>query len=113
MPFEKGQGGRPKGAVIRVTASLKYAFEQVYLDLQENTDRPYEHLLAWAEEHPSDFYKICARLIPRSTTHSFETEPELRELTDAQLQAIILDDEETRKLLKIDRYNLARLMTMR
>ena len=105
MAFVKGQGGRPRGAPNRFTASMKQAFEQVYADLQATSDREHGHLLGWASEHPTEFYKMCARMIPQQTSTEIPMNESVESLTIDQLQAIILDSEETRTLLKVDRNN--------
>ena len=59
MRFQKGQGGRPKGATNKLTGSFKRA---VLLAFERRGG--VDGLVKWAEENQTEFYKICARLIP-------------------------------------------------
>ncbi len=70
MPFVKGQkglGGRKKGVQNRLTRSVKQAFEEVFRDLQADDQSP-AHLLNWAKENTTDFYKLASKLIPEEIT---------------------------------------------
>ncbi len=70
MPFVKGQkglGGRRKGVPNRLTKSVKQSFEAAFRDLQADEESP-AHLLNWARENTTDFYKIAAKLIPEEVT---------------------------------------------
>lgn len=60
-PFEKGNKGKPKGATNKLTRSVKECFETVFTKVQGN---PKIKLEAWAKENPTEFYKLCAKLIP-------------------------------------------------
>lgn len=51
--------GRPKGSQNKTTKAFKEAVLAVYHDIGGN-----EALAKWAKENPTEFYKICARLIP-------------------------------------------------
>ena len=56
-------GGRQKGSQNRVTRTVKETFEQTFKDLQADPNKP--HALAkWAQDEPTEFYKLAARLIP-------------------------------------------------
>ena len=57
MPLNKS--GRPKGAVNKITRKFRDAIQIVY----ENVGGD-EAFTAWARENQTEFYKICARLIP-------------------------------------------------
>ena len=62
---------------IKVTAIFKDAVRTVYEDIGGHAA-----FADWAKEHPTDFYKIAARLIPTETAskedtnlhHVFQTE---------------------------------------
>ena len=56
--------GRPKGSRNRQTLVMKDAMTAVFNDLQAETGRPYGHMFDWGKENPTDFYKLCGRLIP-------------------------------------------------
>lgn len=51
--------GRPRGTQNKVTTSFKDAVKLVYQDIGGHTA-----FASWARENPTDFYKICSRLIP-------------------------------------------------
>lgn len=62
MPFQPGKlktGGRQVGTPNRITAAFKEAVVIVYDELGGH-----DAFTAWAKENPTEFYKICARLIP-------------------------------------------------
>lgn len=64
--FKKGekrpnQGKRGPG---KLTQTVKEAFEQAFKDLQGKESEA--HLLTWARENPTDFYRIAAKLIPNA-----------------------------------------------
>lgn len=70
MAFEKGQGGRPKGATNLLTRTVKGTVLDVFNKLQEpdesNPDKM--SLEKFAEKYPRDFYAIAAKLIPTEIT---------------------------------------------
>lgn len=57
----KGQktGGRRKGTPNKLTASIKGAFTEAF-DRRGGVDA----LVRWAGDNETEFYKLCARLIP-------------------------------------------------
>ena len=59
--FKKGEGGRPKGAVNKLTGSFKQAVLEAF---NSKALDGVNGLIAWAAENRTDFYKIAARLIP-------------------------------------------------
>lgn len=61
------RGGRQKGTPNKVTVSLK----QAVLDTFENLG-DVKHMTTWARQHPSDFYRIAARLIPSGSCVQIE-----------------------------------------
>lgn len=66
MPFAKGEGGRPKGAVNRTTIAAKEAFQLAFDKMGG-----WERLAQWAMEdkdNTKEFYKLYARLIPQDVT---------------------------------------------
>jgi hypothetical protein len=56
--------GRPKGALNKTTVAMKEAVLGVYSDLQEAAGGEHAHFKAWAEQNPTDFYKIASKLPP-------------------------------------------------
>jgi len=61
MPFEPGQGGRPKGAANKSTILVKDAFAQAFSEMQSD---PTVSLAAWGKDNPTEFYKLASKLIP-------------------------------------------------
>ena len=63
--FGEGQpinrGGRPKGAVSKLTREFK---EMVQTTMSELQDDPRANLTTWAKENTTEFYKIASKLIP-------------------------------------------------
>ncbi len=55
-------GGRQVGTPNKVTTVFKDAVRTVYEDIGGHAA-----FASWAREHPTDFYKIAARLIPIET----------------------------------------------
>lgn len=64
------RGGRQKGTPNKTTATMKQAIAAVYEKLQrdharkEKTADDHGHFAKWAQEHPTEFYKIAAKLLP-------------------------------------------------
>ncbi len=56
-----GTGGRPVGAVDKITKTVKDTVLAVFTDLQ---DDPKNSLKSFAVKYPRDFYAIAAKLIP-------------------------------------------------
>ncbi len=54
-------GGRQKGTPNKVTATVRETFERVFSQLQEGDDA---NLQTWAEQNPTEFYKLSSKLIP-------------------------------------------------
>ncbi|MGR3218811.1 MAG: hypothetical protein ACUZ8H_03205 [Candidatus Anammoxibacter sp.] len=68
MAFEKGNklgNGRPKGAGNKFTTQFKDLLTETYQALEKKKETG---LLVWAQNNPTDFYKICAKLIPLQIT---------------------------------------------
>ncbi len=61
MPrFERGNPGRRKGTQNKLTTAFKDGLLHAYHELGGA-----EGLAQWARQHPGDFYRIMARLIPQ------------------------------------------------
>lgn len=63
--FKAGNSGKPKGAVNKVTRTVKETVLSVFNELQES---PKHSLKAFAEENPKEFYTIASKLIPTEIT---------------------------------------------
>lgn len=78
MAFKKDNdyGGRKKGSQNKHTKKFKDLLTETYLALEDNTDKkeedPKTGLLAWAENNPTDFYRICGKLIPQQIEGEFK-----------------------------------------
>lgn len=59
--FEKGNPGKPKGAVTKATKLVKEVFADVFTELQNDEKAK---LLEWAKKNPTEFYKLASKLIP-------------------------------------------------
>lgn len=64
------RGGRQKGTPNKTTATMKQAIAMVYEKLQRDEARKdrtagdHGHFAKWAKDHPTEFYKIAAKLLP-------------------------------------------------
>ena len=61
--FAKGNPGKPKGALNKVTKTVKETVLAVFNELQEKPDGKSD-LESWARTKPGDFYNVAAKLIP-------------------------------------------------
>lgn len=59
--FEKGNAGKPKGAINKLTKTVKETVLAAFNDLQQD---PKTNIVAWGKDNPTEFYKIAAKLIP-------------------------------------------------
>jgi tRNA(Ile2) C34 agmatinyltransferase TiaS len=62
--FKKGEGGRPVGAKNVINKTVKETVLDVFNRLQSGPNS----LEAWAQEEPTEFYKIASKLIPTEVT---------------------------------------------
>ena len=56
--------GRPRGVPNKTTLAMKAAISSVYEKLQNKSGGDHAHFEQWAEENPTEFYRIAAKLIP-------------------------------------------------
>lgn len=67
MAFVKGQvanpAGRPKGAVNKLTKTVRDAFEDAFAELQKDPTANHA-LVPWATRNPDKFYLLAQKLIP-------------------------------------------------
>lgn len=69
MKFEKGhikKGGKKKGTPNKLTSSFKELVRSTYEQMEEEG----KGMLQWAQENPTEFYKIASKLIPTELQHS-------------------------------------------
>lgn len=101
MTFKPGQSGnpagRPKGAVNKVTRTVREAFEEAFAKLQEDPDKPYA-LVPWGMKNPDKFYMLSQKLIPSQVAATVDdaTSNLTPEERSAKLAAIVLRLEEQR-----------------
>jgi hypothetical protein len=60
MPKGRKYGGRRKGTPNKATASVKAAFVEAFDELGGVAA-----LVRWAKKNPTEFYKLCGRLLPQ------------------------------------------------
>lgn len=80
MAFVKGQvanpSGRPKGAVNKLTKTVREAFEDAFTELQKDPAKPYA-LVPWATKNPDKFYLLAQKLIPTQVQATVDDVTEL------------------------------------
>ena len=68
--FEKGNPGKPKGAVSKLSKTVKERVLDVFNELQGTKEH---NLFEWAKTETTEFYKIAAKLIPADINAKVET----------------------------------------
>lgn len=58
-PWPRGNPGRPRGSKNKVTRAFREGVLDAYVALGGA-----EALADWGREHPTEFYRLCGRLIP-------------------------------------------------
>lgn len=70
--FQKGNPGRPKGTPNKLSKSVRETVLEVFNKLQaEGGPAALEN---WAEQEPTEFYRIAAKLIPTEVKATIEAE---------------------------------------
>jgi hypothetical protein len=81
MGFIKGQSGnlkgKPKGSLNKNTKTVKEMFNTVFSDLQNDSKA---NLYQWAKDNPSDFYKLCSKLIPAAVEMKAELNEPIKQV---------------------------------
>ena len=62
--FQKGNPGKPKGAVSKTTKLMVSVKDVVLNAFHELQADPKVNLVEWAKTNPTGFYQIAAKLIP-------------------------------------------------
>jgi hypothetical protein len=77
--FKKGDGRKrkPKGAVTKVTTTVKEAILKVYDNIGGD-----QGFADWANEEKTEFYKIYARLVPLDVQASGEITITVNKMVD-------------------------------
>lgn len=68
--FEKGNSGRPKGAINQLTKTVKQRVLDAFNELQDDAKA---NLSTWGRENPTEFYKIASKLIPTEVDAKVES----------------------------------------
>lgn len=82
MKFKNGNKegkGRPPGSENRVTKQFKDLLTETIQALEEKKDHG---LMSWAEDHPTDFYRICSKLVPQEMVGEFTGDITIRVIRD-------------------------------
>lgn len=78
--------GRPKGAQNKHTKQFKELLVETYQALEDNEgkgeDEAKTGLLAFAKTNPTDFYRICSKLIPQQIEGEFKGEVKITVVRD-------------------------------
>lgn len=82
-------GGRVAGTPNKATATMKAAVQAVYDKLQASTGKEHGHFLKWAEEQPTEFYKLASKLIPIQNEHSGTIETSMKDQRDAAVREAV------------------------
>lgn len=99
--FEKGNAGKPKGALNKLTKTVRETILDAFNKLQDDENH---NLEAFAKKYPRDFYQIAAKLIPTEIRGTINTSDEVdySKLSDAALEEIInastKDESESREV---------------
>ena len=101
MPRKKGEpktGGRKKGTPNKVTASMRDAFLEAF-DIHGGV----QAIAKWANTNETDFFKLCARLIPSGHELSVpdpDPDDEPIDYEDMARRILFMLDDCTRKAVK-------------
>jgi len=64
-------GGRKEGTPNKLTATVKEVFTTVFTELQSDSE---VNLREWGKSNPTEFYKLCSKLIPAAVEMKAEIE---------------------------------------
>lgn len=64
-------GGRQAGTPNKLTATVKEVFTTVFTELKEDSE---VNLKEWGKNNPTEFYKLCSKLIPAAVEMKAEIE---------------------------------------
>ena len=64
-------GGRQAGTPNKLTATVKEVFTTVFTEHQEDSE---VNLKEWGKNNPTEFYKLCSKLIPAAVEMKAEIE---------------------------------------
>lgn len=79
-------GGRKKGTPNKFNVSIKEAVLTVFNNIQGEKDLG--HFTQWAEANPTEFYRICSKMIPQQVQAEVNHIVTADELPDNELAAI-------------------------
>lgn len=76
MAFKKGDkkpegSGKKLGTQNKLTSTVKEVFTTVFTELQEDSE---VNLKEWGKNNPTEFYKLCSKLIPAAVEMKAEIE---------------------------------------
>lgn len=64
-------GGRQAGTQNKLTSTVKEVFTTVFTELQTDSE---VNLKEWGKNNPTEFYKLCSKLIPAAVEMKAEIE---------------------------------------
>lgn len=76
MAFKKGDkkpegSGKQLGTPNKLTSTVKEVFTTVFTELQTDSE---VNLKEWGKNNPTEFYKLCSKLIPAAVEMKAEIE---------------------------------------
>lgn len=98
--FKPGQrpesAGRKAGTKNKISASLRDTFLQVFEEMQEDEDFC---LKSWAQDNPTEFYKIISKLLPQEYTGDFYTVIEVKMKDDDDIDQEEIDQQQDQQFI--------------
>lgn len=67
--FQKGNIGKPIGAINKITKTVKETVMAAFEELQKD---PKANIITWGKSNPAMFYQIAAKLIPTEINAKLE-----------------------------------------
>ena len=85
--FQKGNKGKPKGAVNKLTKQMQTVKEMVLNTAIELNKNPKTSIKQFAKDDPKTFWTIASKLIPTELTATLKSEKTVYDLFPDELNA--------------------------